>query len=322
MRPDVVREPAVATRPFAPQEPFGHPALFYRGEDEYLAGILPFVLGGLACEEPVALAVPGSRLALLRTALGERAAEVRFTDMAEAGRNPGRVIPGVLRRFADAHPGRRVRIVGERTWPARTSPEYPACVQHEALVNGAFGGRPVTVLCPFDASALAGDVLADARVTHPVVITAGLPEPSGHFDPQAALVRCNEPLPAAAHATVVPFDAHVLPDVRDFALREASEHGMSAPLLQDLALVVSELTTNTVVHGGGTGTLLLWAEDGRLVCQVEDTGTFTDQLAGRRPARPEQIGGRGLLLVHRLSDLVRSHTGDRGTTMRSYLALR
>jgi hypothetical protein len=40
-------------------EPFTHPALFYRGADEYLAGTIPFVRTGLAAGEPVAVAVPG-----------------------------------------------------------------------------------------------------------------------------------------------------------------------------------------------------------------------------------------------------------------------
>ncbi|MET9429752.1 ATP-binding protein, partial [Streptomyces sp. NPDC003036] len=38
------------------------------------------------------------------------------------------------------------------------------------------------------------------------------------------------------------------------------------------------------------------------------------------PPPPHQPGGRGLLLVHHLSDLVRFHTGDNGTTIRFYLS--
>ncbi|OXM61064.1 MEDS domain-containing protein, partial [Amycolatopsis vastitatis] len=53
-----------------PAEPFVHPALFYRGADEYLAGTVPFIRSGLAAGEPVAVAVPGPNLALLRAELG------------------------------------------------------------------------------------------------------------------------------------------------------------------------------------------------------------------------------------------------------------
>ena len=102
---------------------------------------MPFVRDGLDAGEPVAVAVPGRQPALLQAALGADARAVRFIDMTEAGRNPGRIIPRVLRGFADAHrrrPGadhRRADLAG------RSGLEYPACAQHEALINLAFAGR-------------------------------------------------------------------------------------------------------------------------------------------------------------------------------------
>ncbi|WP_328498452.1 sensor histidine kinase [Streptomyces sp. NBC_00414] len=304
----------------ATDAPFVHPALFYRDDQEYLAGTVPFVLEGLAASEPVAVAAPAPRLALITAALGRAADAVHLVDMTMAGRNPGRIIPSVLRAFADARPGVRVRIIGEPIWPGRTAVEYPACVQHEALINEAFSGREVTILCPYDARSLPSDVLADAHATHPVLITAGRQWASDTYDPGKVLARCNEPLRRPSGAATHRYDAEALPAVRDFALARARERGMSAVRLQDLALVVAELTTNSVVHAGGGGTLHLWAENEQIVCQVQDFGRLADPLAGRRPARPDQIGGRGLLLVHYLSDLVRLHTDDDGTTIRSYVS--
>ncbi len=180
--------------------PFAHPVLFYRGEEQYAAGTVPFLRDGLDAGEAVAVAVPGPHLDLIRAGLGAGADGVRFLDMTEVGRNPGRIIPGVLRAFADAHADRRVRIVGEPVWPGRSAVEYPACVQHEALTNSAFADRDVTILCPYDADRLAPGVLADARATHPVLIDASGPHrharlPSPAYDPQGAIARYNEPLP-------------------------------------------------------------------------------------------------------------------------------
>ncbi|MGN9816789.1 anti-sigma factor RsbA family regulatory protein [Streptomyces sp. SD11] len=308
-----------ATEP-ATGAPFVHPALFYRDDQEYLAGTVPFIREGLAVAEPVAVAAPAARLDLITAALGPAAEDVHLVDMTLAGRNPGRIIPSVLRAFADARPGVRVRIIGEPIWPGRTAVEYPACVQHEALINEAFSGRDVTILCPYDARSLPKDVLADAHATHPVLITGGRERASGAYDPAKVLARCNEPLSPLPGAAMFRYDAQALPAARDFALAQARERGMSAVRLQDLALVVAELTTNSVVHAGGAGTLRLWAESEQIVCQVQDFGRLADPLAGRRPAHPGQIGGRGLLLVHYLSDLVRLHTGDTGTTIRSYVS--
>ncbi|MCZ0997218.1 anti-sigma factor RsbA family regulatory protein [Streptomyces mirabilis] len=315
---DGARSPFVRDR----AEPFAHPALLYRSEQEYAQGTLPFVSEGLAAGLPVAVAAPPSRLALLKAELGPVAHEVRWIDMTQAGRNPGRIIPAVLRSFADAHPGRPVRIIGEPIWYGRTPIEYPACAQHEALINTAFHGRDATILCPYDARTLSDDVIADAHATHPVVISDGRPGVSHAYDPERVLARYNETLPYPPGAATVRFAAGLLPAARDFALREARERGMAPPRLQDLNLVVAELTTNSVVHGGGSGTLRIWAESEQIVCEVRDEGHLTDPLAGRLPVRPDQLGGRGLLLVHFLSDLVRVHTAASGTTVRSYLARR
>lgn len=302
-------------------EPFAHPALFYAGEREYLDGVLPFVREGLAAGEPVAVAVPGRNLALVRDALGDLADAVRLIDMCEAGRNPGRIIPGVLRAFADAEQaGRRVRIVGEPVWAGRTPVEYPACAQHEALINAAFTGRRMTILCPYDVGALDDEVVADARATHPTVITSGGERSSPAYDWEGVVGRCNRPLPVVPDARTFAFTADTLPVARHTATAEAARFGLAGVRLEDLALVTAELTTNSVVHGGGSGVLRLWAEDEHVVCEVRDEGRLTDPLAGRRPAARDQRGGRGLLLVNMVADLVRVHTGEAGTTVRCWFA--
>jgi len=296
---------------------FGHPALFYRGAAEYLAGTVPFVWGGLAVDEPVAVAVPGDNLELLRRELGADAARVRLLDMTEAGRNPGRIIPGVLRAFADSHPGRAVRIIGEPIWAARSALEYPACVQHEALINLAFAGRAGTILCPYDVEALAPDVLSDAEATHPVLFDDTGQRPSTAYDPAEVIGRYNEALP-------VPDGAFELADTTDLAAARALAHvraaacGLDEDRVADVEVVVTELLSNSVEHGSGSGTVRLWGREGEFVCEVHDHGRVTDPLAGRHPATPDQPRGRGLLLVNHLADLVRLYTGEDGTTFRAY----
>ncbi|MFV0131358.1 anti-sigma factor RsbA family regulatory protein [Streptomyces sp. HMX112] len=302
-------------------DPFVHPALFYADEDAYLAGTVPFMEAGLAADEPVAAAVPGENLALLRKALGRHAERVRLLDMQEAGRNPGRIIPRVLRAFADAHPGRHVRIIGEPIWQGRSDAEYPACAQHEALINHAFSGRTATILCPYDTSRLDERVLADAHATHPLLIEDGAERASDAYAPDRVVADYNVSFSSPSGARELAYDADLLPDARNFATDHAAALGLAAERRDDFALVVAELTTNSVVHGGGTGTVRVWAEAGQVVCEVQDGGLLSDPLAGRRPAAPGQIGGRGLLLVNYLSDLVRVHTDRRGTTVRCWFPL-
>jgi anti-sigma regulatory factor (Ser/Thr protein kinase) len=299
---------------------FVHPALFYRGDAEYLAGTVPFVLDGLAAGAPVAVAVPGRNLELLRAELGAEAERVLLMDMTEAGRNPGRIIPGVLRSFADDHPDQQVRIIGEPIWASRSELEYPACVQHEALINAAFTGRDVTILCPYDAARLTPEVLADAEATHPVLIDSAGQRDSAAYAPDQVVAAYNRPLPDPD----LPADAFTVTSAADVGVvrRVARDHardaGLPADRVADVELVVTELATNSIEHGGGVGTVRLWTDDGLLVCEVRDQGTFADPLAGRRPAQLNQIRGRGLLLVNHLADLVRLHTNVAGTVLRAH----
>ncbi|MFF1445833.1 anti-sigma factor RsbA family regulatory protein [Streptomyces sp. NPDC058295] len=303
----------------ATHEAFEHPALFYRTEQEYVDRTVSFVQEGLDLGEPVAVAVPGPNLELIRAGLGPDAGAVRLLDMTVAGRNPGRIIPGVLRAFADSHQRGRVRIIGEPIWAGRSADEYPACAQHEALINAAFEGRPVTILCPYDEASLDEEVLADARLTHPTIVSRDTEGVSDAYDWRSVVARYNEVLVPAPDAAVFSFGVDELYAARAFAVEEAARLGLAGQRLDDTELAVAELTTNSVVHGAGRGTLAVWARAGQVVCEVRDAGRLSDPLAGRRPPARGQIGGRGLMLVHYVADLVRVHTSDEGTTVRFYL---
>jgi anti-sigma regulatory factor (Ser/Thr protein kinase) len=300
-------------------ERFVHPALFYRGDEEYLAGLVPFVREGLERDEPVAVAVPGAKLRLLREALHGAADLVHMLDMVEAGRNPGRIIPGVLRAFADKHRDTHVRIIGEPIWPGRSATEYPACVQHEALINAAFTGREVTILCPYDRDGLDEVALADARATHPVLWEAGESSTSDAYAPDLVVDRYNQPLAGPADAAELVVDAvHLLHRTRRFVVDHALRAGLSLDRARDVELIATELVTNSLVHTPGRrGELRLWRDGAHLVCEVRDNGHLADPLAGRLPRPLKLAGGRGLLMVNHLADLVRIHTTPDGTTIQA-----
>jgi anti-sigma regulatory factor (Ser/Thr protein kinase) len=304
---------------------FVHPALLYSGAAEYLAATVPFVRAGLTAGEPVAVAVPPANLAILAGGLGAAAGEVRFLDMTQVGRNPGRIIPGVLRAFADEHPDGRVRIIGEPIWPGRTDLEYPACAQHEALINHAFAGRDATILCPYDVAGLDPLAVQEAAATHPVLIARDQEWVSADYFPDDVVARYNCPLPAPpAGAPVQRFDINSLADLRRFVVAQAARHGLGGERRDDLELIVNELAANAVVHGGGGGVLRIWAEpagSAGLACEVSSGGRIENPLSGRLPVSLDEDHGRGLLLVNHLADLVRVHTGPDGTTVRIYLAL-
>ncbi|GAA3630743.1 sensor histidine kinase [Streptomyces chitinivorans] len=305
-------------------DPFVHPALFYRSPGEYLTGVGGFVDGALEAGDPVLVAVPGPRLGMLREHLGDATAADRLTlvDMAEFGRNPGRILSG-LRDFADRHPGRTARIVGEPIWARRSPAELVEATRHEALINAAFTGRAATVLCPYDASRLPARVCADARRTHPVLWEDGGERPSAHYTaPRALSAECDAlPLaPPPAHTRTLAFTTGDLGEVRHHADTWAEETGLGMPRRGDFVLAVAEAAANSIAHGGGRGILRLWSDGPARVAEIRDGGHLTDPLAGRRrPALDCADGGRGLWMMHQLCDLVETRSTSAGLTVRLHM---
>src|SRR5206468_911298 len=137
-------------------------------------------------------------------------------------------------------------------------------------------------------------------------------------DPVAVAAAFNRPVPdPPAHAATMAVDGTALSAVRRFIAARAEAARLGAERIIDLTIAVSELAANTVEHAGGAGTLAMWVEGGRVVCQVSDAGYLTDPMAGRLPVPPQQpTGGRGLVLVNQLCDLVRIYTRPGATTIR------
>jgi anti-sigma regulatory factor (Ser/Thr protein kinase) len=300
-----------------------HEALIYRSPEHYAAAATAFVRTGLDTGEPVLVAVPGENIDLMKPALGGAADRVRFVDMTEAGRNPGRIIPAVLHAFVSEHSPGRVRVIGEPIWAGRSAAEYPACVQHEALINLALADANATILCPYDARRLTAAVLVDAERTHPVMTTGDERWDSGGYAaPETVVAAFNRPLPdpATPPATLI-FDVDELPVVRRFVAEHAGRAGLAANRVGDLAVAVNEVATNAVIHGSGPGTLRIWRERGSLVCEICDPGELTDLLAGRIPPGLDSEHGRGLLLVNYLCDLVQMYTRRASTTLRLHMRL-
>ena len=67
-----------------------------------------------------------------------------------------------------------------------------------------------------------------------------------------------------------------------------------------LALLVSELVTNAVVHAGSPGSLVIDVDEQRLRAEVDDRSDDVPTTVGE--VDPLAVGGRGLQLMRDLSD--------------------
>ena len=291
-----------------------HAAFCYGGQAEYATAIVAFIQAGLAAGEPVLVAVPGVKARVIRDRLDDGPGEVVFTDMTELGRNPARIVPEV-RGFADKHPGQRVRFVGESVWPGRSAAEICEAARHEALTSLAFAHTPITILCPYDASGLAGSILAGARRTHQEPTASGA---TGQTWRDNLPPECDGPLdPPPAEAEVFRYNTD-LAAVRRLVAGHARRAGLTGERTIDLVLAVNEIAANTISHTTGSGALQIWHTPEEIVCQLHDQGEITDPLAGRVRHGPDDRG-HGLWLVNQVCDLVELRTGPAGTTVRMHM---
>jgi len=300
------------------QAGFRHRALIYAGADEYLAGAVPFLWAALEAEEPVLAAVGCERAELLMRELGGDARWVQFAAIEEVGRNPAAIV-SLWRNFVDENGGEAVRGISEPVWGERSPAAIEECHRQESLLPLVFADDPdFALLCAFDAVSLPGDTGERVAATHRCVQRRGQTEKSAALDSARDFFAGELPAPSPA-AEPFSFGLTELIGLRERVAAAGAEAGLEPREVADLVTAASELAANSVMHGGGSGTLRLWRENGMLLTEVEDGGLIEDPLVGRLRPAVAQEGGRGLWLANQLCDLVQIRSGERGTVVRLHV---
>jgi anti-sigma regulatory factor (Ser/Thr protein kinase) len=320
---NVVDVTALTERPDRRAPPrFSHEALFYDGPATFLRHVVPFVREGLEEGEAVLVAVEASKIDLLRGALNEVGAHLRFADMRKLGRNPARIIPAWHEFAADrSAAGQPYRGVGEPIWPGRGGAQLAESHLHESLLNLAFGRGPAwRLLCPYDTNRLDSSVIDEARRNHPVLVQHGRSHSSQTYREPRAVDVFHRPLPSPKGPTEsIRFDARSLARIRRFLSERARTAGLEPKRATEFVFAANEIATNSVLHGGGRGTLRIWQQEGAVICEVRDAGRFSRPLVGREPPTLEQDGGRGLWLANQLCDLVQVRSFDGAAVVRLHI---
>jgi anti-sigma regulatory factor (Ser/Thr protein kinase) len=284
----------------------------------------PFIRAAIRREEPVLVVVGEDKIERLRHALDGEAHRVAFADMSEVGRNPARIIP-LWNDFVVEHAasGRRARGIGEPIFPSRSVEELVECERHEALLNLAFAeAASLWLACPYDTQALSPAVLEEAARNHPYVATDGVSRDSGTFRGLADVAApFDEPLadPPPSHVRMT-FEDGDLRAVRSSVARAAVEAGLSAARADDLVLAVNEVATNSVLHGGGTGSMRMWSTGDAVVCEIADAGRIDRPLLGRQRPDVGQTSGFGLWLANQVCELVQVRSYPTGSVIRLHMA--
>lgn len=297
-----------------------HRAVIYERPAQFDEAVTAFARQGIARgEATTVLAVP-EHLERVRAALGAGADAVRFADADGIYRRPGQVLSAIAALLDTATAGGRpARLVGEQCLAGLSPAETAHYLRCEAASNALYAAYPVTVLCPYDASALPASVLDACRRTHPELLEGGAPVANAQFvEPRRFLRGPAGPVDPPRGAPVFAFtQVEDLAAARTFLRARATETGLGAAALTELVTGAGEVLTNAVVHGACPCQLWVYAESGALVVHVRDAGSgFADPLAGYLPPEPRTGRGRGLWLAHQTSDAVELATGAAGTDVR------
>jgi anti-sigma regulatory factor (Ser/Thr protein kinase) len=118
------------------------------------------------------------------------------------------------------------------------------------------------------------------------------------------------------------FTIEELGALRALVARVAARASLETARTYDLVLAVSELASNSVLHGGGEGVLRIWVEDQTLQCEVRDRGHIRERARAVRCPPAAQHDGRGLWLADRLCDGLRiSSSPATGCSVRVHMRL-
>lgn len=293
-----------------------HRALLYRQPQELAYAAGAFVREGLADDEKILAVLPGDKLPQTRSEVGKDAPAVEFVDATTFYRHHGRAM-GFLIDWLRTHASgtRRARVITEPPLAGRAPAQIADYLRVEAAANVLYSPFAVSVLCPYDASALPEDVLVDAQRTHPEIVRNGDIVPSPLFADPRDFVRersqAPEPPPSAPSLAID--DARDLAAARRFLRRHAAAAGLGAETIAYLVIAAGELVTNALIHGRPPRRLSAYAGTSTLICHIHDSGPgLADPLAAYLAPDSHAPRGHGLWLARQLCDhfdVVSSHTG-------------
>ncbi|GAA1939061.1 hypothetical protein GCM10009738_10220 [Kitasatospora viridis] len=128
--------------------------------------------------------------------------------------------------------------------------------------------------------------------------------------------------PKAAARLDAPATEAAVPGLRHFAVDTARRWNVPAEAADRLALVVTELVTNVVLHSRSSDVALVIESDGEaLTVEVLDSGSWCGRWSARQIAEDDVTGGRGLGIVRCCSSWLRVFASAAGTRVVACLAL-
>jgi anti-sigma regulatory factor (Ser/Thr protein kinase) len=279
-----------------------HEAVCYGSDDDLLAVVVPFLLGGVAAGEPTVVSFGERNAALLRSALPADSG-VEFLTGGDVYARPAAAIKSYQNLLASyvADGAEQIRIIGELPGPA-FGPTWDWWARYESAINHAYDDFPLWSMCAYDTRTTPAPMLADVGRTHPRFATPdGRHVPSGAYaEPPVYLSEDRPVVPDPLERTRPIIElTDPSPARARGAVYEADRGLLSAEDVDDLAVAVSETVTNALRYGRPPVRVRFWTGDDRVVVSVSDGGDGPDDpFAGLLKATNGSPGGLGLWITY------------------------
>ncbi len=285
-----------------------HQVFFYDAHDELVLAVTDHVAAGLAEGETALVIATADHLAAIDVALFERGVDVsrarlssRYLTLDAAATLDSFSVDGspeadrfatVIGGLLDAVPaGSAVRAFGEMVALLWDRGDVAGAMALESLWNDLAEDRHFSLLCGYPSTALHSAQLDDVRqVCH--LHSAVLP-PSRYGSASSARPEAGDAASSGVFVGVPPAVAAARRFVAETLTSWGEKH-----LVWDAALIISELATNAIVHGGSPfrATIERVAHVVRLA--VEDVGPGRPQ---SRQMAHDALSGRGVAIVEDLA---------------------
>lgn len=295
-----------------------HAGVFYDGDRHYATEVGGYLREGLERGHRGLVMAPARRVDQLRSVLGRDADEVTYVEDVVAYA-PQWNAYRVLLDFASRAPTVRTCAVAEQGLSERVAAELVDYRRLEAAINLVFAEHDVDLLCPYDTSALAPRMLEVGVCSHEQVWVGGALTPNAGFDdPWRVLAGLSAVVPPPPDATTL--ECRTPADVaaaRRLVHARGAEAGIDPDMVSDVALAVTEVMTNALLHGEPPARLHVYVEGATWVCHVTDAGRGpVDPLIGLLPPAQPSDHGYGLWLARQLCAAVDVGNDTSGTHVR------
>ena len=289
--------------------PLQHVALVYEGADAAVEHVTELVERDRTGDVAVLVCLPN----VIATAVARRAGVHDGVTFLPADRRDARPVDAMhlLWRFlqdAFAQGARRVHTIGaiELDGSAADGDWH----WYERVVNDVYADTPLTATCLVDLQRVPRAAIDCLQATHEAFVgDTGRPldavGASSGCDESSLLPRRIELPERTADMVLLGIDR---PAAARRALRDAVGGGHGERLSR-AELVVSELVTNSILHGGGHADVRCWADADGITVEIADDGPGIADLMA--PLRPPSLPERGAGLWTANLEATRLHVGHR-----------